>query len=64
MRERSRREVFTMLKRLHPRDKFGGGSGVGLSIVRKIIERHNGKVWMDSLPGEGTTVHIALPLGD
>ncbi|MGC4072815.1 MAG: GAF domain-containing protein [Nibricoccus sp.] len=47
--------VFRIFKRLHERDKFGGGVGAGLTIVRKIIERHDGRIWFESEPGAGTT---------
>lgn len=53
--------IFRMFKRLHGRDKFGGGTGVGLALVKRIIERHGGTVWIDSTPGEGTTFYFTLP---
>jgi signal transduction histidine kinase len=43
-------------------DKEIEGSGLGLSIVKTIIEQHQGQITVDSAPGEGTTFHIALPL--
>jgi signal transduction histidine kinase len=52
--------VFRIFKRLHARDQYGGGTGAGLTIVRKIIERHNGRVWIESTLGEGTTVFFTL----
>jgi signal transduction histidine kinase len=52
--------VFRIFKRLHGRDQFGGGTGAGLTIARKIVERHGGRIWLDSLPGEGTTVYFTL----
>lgn len=60
--ERFHEDVFMMFKRLHGRDRFGGGSGAGLTIVRKIVDRHRGRVWLDSRPGDGTTVYVAMPL--
>ena len=53
--------VFRMFKRLHARDAFGGGTGVGLTIVKKIVERHSGKIWIDSAQGVGTTFYFSLP---
>lgn len=52
--------VFQIFKRLHPRDEYGGGVGAGLTIVRKIIERHGGRIWIESEPGKGTTVFFTL----
>lgn len=52
--------VFRIFKRLHGRDKFGGGTGAGLTIVKKIVERHQGRIWLESSPGEGTTFFFTL----
>lgn len=49
-----------MFKRLHGRDQFGGGSGAGLAIVKKIIERHKGKIWIESVYGQGTTFYFTV----
>lgn len=53
--------VFEMFKRLHGREQYGGGTGAGLTIVKKLVERHRGRIWLDSVPGEGTTVYFTLP---
>ena len=53
--------IFSMFRRLHGRDKYGGGSGAGLSIVKKILERHGARVWLESVIGGGTTFCVALP---
>jgi signal transduction histidine kinase len=53
--------IFRMFKRLHPRDAFGGGTGAGLTIVRKIVERHGGKIWVESTRGPGTTFSLRFP---
>jgi light-regulated signal transduction histidine kinase (bacteriophytochrome) len=58
--EQHREVIFRIYKRLHPRDRFGGGTGVGLTIVRRIVERHGGRVWLESEPGEGTTFFFTL----
>lgn len=55
-----RENVFRIFKRLHGRDQFGGGTGAGLTIVRKIIERHGGRIWLESEPGVGTTFYFTL----
>jgi signal transduction histidine kinase len=52
--------VFEIFRRLHPRDAYGGGTGVGLTIARRIVEHHEGKLWIDSTPGEGTGVYFTL----
>jgi len=52
--------VFRIFKRLHGREKFGGGTGAGLTIVKKIVERHHGRIWLESSPGEGTTFYFTL----
>ena len=54
-------QVFKLFRRLHGREEYGGGAGAGLTIVRKLVERHCGRVWLDSQPGRGTTVYFTLP---
>ena len=60
IREKHLEFVFGLFKRLHARDAHGGGSGAGLTIVRKIVERHGGTVWAESTYGEGTTFFFTL----
>jgi two-component system, chemotaxis family, sensor kinase Cph1 len=52
--------VFQMFRRLHTQDRYGGGSGSGLAIVKKQIEWLGGKVWIESRLGLGTTVWFTL----
>jgi signal transduction histidine kinase len=58
--EKHHDSVFRIFKRLHGRDKFGGGTGAGLTIVKKIIERHHGRIWIESSAGEGTAFYFTL----
>lgn len=58
---RHHEQVFRMFKRMHTRDAYGGGVGAGLTIVQKLVQRHGGRVWIDSEPGVGTTFYFTLP---
>ena len=53
-------QIFEIFRRLHVRDEYGGGTGAGLTITKKTIERHGGCLWVDSLPGVGTTFYFTL----
>ena len=52
--------IFRIFKRLHEQNKFGGGTGAGLTIVKKIVERYGGRIWLESVPGEGTVFYFTL----
>jgi len=52
--------VFQIFRRLHGRDDYGGGTGAGLTIARKIVERHGGRIWIESVPGQGSVFYFTL----
>ncbi|MEJ0060420.1 MAG: ATP-binding protein [Terricaulis sp.] len=53
-------EIFRIFKRLRPAGAGDDGTGVGLTFVKKIVERHGGAIWLDSAPGVGTTFYFTL----
>jgi light-regulated signal transduction histidine kinase (bacteriophytochrome) len=62
IREKHLDAVFRIFKRLHAANKYGGGTGAGLTIVKKIIERHGGSIQVQSIYGKGTVFLFTLPI--
>lgn len=55
-----REKIFELFKRLHGEDDYPG-VGMGLSLARKIIHRHDGRIWCDDAPGQGVVFYFTLP---
>ncbi|WP_370531717.1 ATP-binding protein [Streptomyces venezuelae] len=53
-------DVFDLFRRLHGPAEHGGGTGVGLAVVKRIVERHGGRLWLESEPGSGTAFYFTL----
>lgn len=57
---RHKEAIFTIFRRLHGRDDYGGGTGAGLTIAKQAVQLHGGRIWLESAQGQGTVFYFTL----
>ncbi|MFH1898335.1 MAG: ATP-binding protein, partial [Candidatus Desantisbacteria bacterium] len=57
-------EVFKIFRRLHARNEYEGGTGAGLAIVKKIMDEHGARIWIEGKVGEGTVFYLSFAKKD
>jgi light-regulated signal transduction histidine kinase (bacteriophytochrome) len=57
-----RENIFGLFKRLHNSNDEYSGTGIGLAICRRIVDRYHGRLWVESEPGQGSTFRFTLPV--